>query len=139
MIKTKYKMNLKIGILFGIVGFVLALLFWYLTTGTFDWRFPTVIGVGSFSGGVLVSILRGLYKTGEERKANLVMSIIIGLLMISQIYSLVTGQIKGPTWRMISIGTIIIGSVFVGYVIISSLIKKNREETRRINDGLAHS
>jgi len=137
MMKIKYKINLKIGILFGIVGFILTLLFWYLTTGTFDWRFPAVIGFGFFSGGFLGSMLRELYKTGKERKANLVMLIIIGLLMISQVYSLATGQIRGPTWRMISTGTTIIGCVFVGYVIISSLIK--RIETRRINNRRARS
>ena len=52
--KTKYKIKLKIGILFGIVGFILTLLFWYLTTGIFDWRFPAVIGFGFFGGGFLV-------------------------------------------------------------------------------------
>jgi len=73
-------------------------------------------------------MVRGLYKTGEERKANLVMLIIIGLLIISQVYSLVTGQIRGPTWRKISTGTTIIGCVFVGYVILTlSNYLKNRK------------
>ena len=120
----KNKKSLKIGILFGIVGFILTLLSGYLATGTFDLRFPAVIGIGFFGGGFLGSQLRRLYKTGEERKANLIMVIIIGLLMISQIYSLATGQIRGPTWRIILTGTTIVGCVFVGYLIISSLIKK---------------
>jgi len=74
-------------------------LFWYLTTATFDWRFPAAIGLGFFGGGFLGSMLKGLYERGEERKANLVMLIVIGLLVISQIYSLATGQIRGPTWK----------------------------------------
>jgi hypothetical protein len=122
----KNKKNLKAGILFGIAGFILTLLLGYLATGTFDLRFPAVIGIGFFGGAFLGSLLRGLYKTGEGRKANLIMVIIIGLLMISQIYSLATGQIRGPTWRIILTGTTIVGCVFVGYVVISSLIKNKK-------------
>ena len=125
MIKTKYKVALKMGILFGVIGFVLTLLFWYLTTATFDWRFPATIGLGFFGGGFLVLMLKGLYERGEERKANLVMLIVIGLLVISQIYSLATGQIRGPTWKIISAITTATGCIFVGYVVISLLIKKN--------------
>ena len=124
--QMKNKKSLKIGILFGIVGFILTLLSGYLATGTFDLRFPAVIGIGFFGGGFLGSQLRRLYKTGEGRKANLIMVIIIGLLMISQIYSLATGQIRGPTWRIILTGTTIVGCVFVGYVVISSLIKNKK-------------
>ena len=123
----KNKKSLKIGILFGIVGFILTLLFAYLATGTFDLRFPAVIGIGFFGGGFLGSQLRRLYKTGEERKANLIMVIIIGLLMISQIYSLATGQIRGPMWRMIITTTTIIGCVIVGYFILSSLMKSGKK------------
>jgi len=115
----KNKKGFKIGILFGIVGFILTLLSGYLATGTFDWRFPAVIGIGFFCGGFLGSQLRRLYKTGEERKANLIMLIIIGLLMISQIYSLATGQIRGPMWRMIITTTTIIGCVIAGYLLYS--------------------
>jgi len=126
----KNKKNLKAGILFGIAGgiagFILTLLLGYLATGTFDLRFPAVIGIGFFGGAFLGSLLRRLYKTGEGRKANLIMAIIIGLLMISQIYSLATGQIRGPTWRMILTSTTILGCVFVGYVVISSLINNKK-------------
>jgi len=51
MIKTQYRVALKMGILFGVIGFILTLLFWYLTTATFDWRFPASIGLGFFGGG----------------------------------------------------------------------------------------
>ena len=52
----KNKKNLKIGILFGITGFILTLLFGYLITSTFDFRFPAVIGIGFFGGGFMSNI-----------------------------------------------------------------------------------
>jgi len=124
MVKTQYKVAIKMGILFGVIGFILTLLFWYLTTATFDWRFPVTIGLGFFGGSFLGSMLKGLYERGEERKANLVMLIVICLLVILQIYSLATGQIRGPTWKIISAITTATGCIFVGYVVISLLKKE---------------
>lgn len=124
----KNKKDFKIGIFAGIIGFILTILFGYLTTGTFDLRFPAVVGIGFFGGGFLGSMLRRLYKTGEERKANLIMLIIISLPLISQIYFLAKGEIRGPMWRIIITATTIFGCVFVGYLTISSLIKKDRNK-----------
>ena len=115
------------GILFGIVGFVLTLLFAYLATGTFDLRFPAVIGIGFFGGGFLGSVLKRLQQTGNQKKVNLIVFILICLMLISQIYLLATGQIRGPTWRMILTGTTIIGCVFVGYFTVSTLIKRSKK------------
>ena len=126
--KMKHKNNLKMGILFGIVGFILTFLFWYLSTGTFDLRFPAVIGIGCLGGGFLGASLKELQQTGNQKKVNLIVFIIICFVVISQIYSLATGQIRGPTWRMILTTTTTIGCVYVGYFIISSLIKKERDK-----------
>ena len=120
------KTELKYGIIFGFIGFTLTFLFWYLTTGTFDWRFPATIGVGFFGGGFFGAMLKELYKIGEEKKANLIMLIIISLLMILQIYLIATEQIRGPTWRTILTGNTIIGCIFVGYAIIL-LVTKNKK------------
>ena len=123
----KNKKDFKIGILFGIVGFILTLLFAYLATGTFDLRFPAVIGIGFFGGGFLGSVLKRLQQTGNRKTVNLIVFIMICLVLISQIYSLATGQIRGPMWRMIITTTTIIGCVFVGYFIISSLMKSGKK------------
>ena len=123
----KNKKSLKIGILFGIVGFILTLLSGYLATGTFDLRFPAVIGIGFFGGGFLGSVLKRLQQTGNQKKVNLIVFILICLMLISQIYLLATGQIRGPTWRMILTGTTIIGCVFVGYFTVSTLIKRSKK------------
>nr|QNO52137.1 hypothetical protein MDNCFBIC_00007 [Methanosarcinales archaeon ANME-1 ERB6] len=120
----KNKKDFKIGILFGIVGFILTLLFAYLATGTFDLIFPAVIGIGFFGGGFLGSVLKRLQQTGNRKTVNLIVFIMICLVLISQIYSLATGQIRGPMWRMIITTTTIIGCVIAGYFILSSLIKK---------------
>ena len=132
MVKMKNKNDLKAGILFGIAGgiagFILTLLLGYLATGTFDLRFPAVMGIGFFGGGFLGSVLKRLQQTGNQKKVNLIVFIIICFAVISQIYSLATGQIGGPTWRMILTTTTIIGCVYIGYFIISSLIKKDRDK-----------
>lgn len=128
MARMKNKKDLKIGILFGIVGFILTLLSGYLATGTFDLIFPVVIGIGFFGGGFLGSLLRRLQQTGEQKKVNLIMFVIICLLLISQISRLVKGEGMGSMWRITLTGSTIIGCVFVGYVIISSLIKKDRDK-----------
>jgi peptidoglycan/LPS O-acetylase OafA/YrhL len=123
----KNKKDFKIGILFGIVGFILTLLFAYLATGTFDWRFPAVIGIGFFGGGFLGSVLKRLQQTGNRKTVNLIVFIMICLVLISQIYSLATGQIGGPMWRMIITTTTIIGCIYIGYFIISSLMKSGKK------------
>jgi len=123
----KNKKDFKIGILFGIVGFILTILFAYLATGTFDLRFPAVIGIGFFGGGFLGSVLKRLQQTGNRKTVNLIVFIMICLVLISQIYSLATGQIRGPMWRMIITTTTIIGCVIAGYFIISSLMKSGKK------------
>ena len=65
--------NLKYGIAFGFVGFAITLVVIYLATGMLDPRFPAVIGTGFFGGGILASMMKRLYKEGEERKANLIL------------------------------------------------------------------
>ena len=122
----KNKNDLKIGILFGIVGFMLTFLSGYLATSTFDWRFPAVIGIGFFGGGFLGASLRRLQQTDNQKKVNLIVFIIICLLLISQIYSLATGQI-GPMWRRILTATTIIGCIIAGYFILSSLMKSSKK------------
>jgi len=90
--------DFKCGMLFGFVGFALTLVGWYFTTGTFDPRFPAVIGVGLFSGGFLGSLIKRLYKEGEERKANfifLVVMLIVGIPLISEYtYDILAGNWK---------------------------------------------
>ncbi|MCK4399292.1 MAG: hypothetical protein KAV25_09925 [Methanophagales archaeon] len=123
----KNKKDLKIGILFGIVGFILTLLSGYLATGTFDLGFPAVIGIGFFGGGFLGSVLKRLQQTDNRKTVNLIVFIMICLVLISQIYSLATGQIRGPMWRMIITTTTIIGCVIAGYFILSSLMKSGKK------------
>jgi uncharacterized membrane protein YfcA len=85
----KLKKDIKIGAFAGITGFFLIFVFWYLTTGYFDWRFAAVIGTGCFGGRFLGSMLRRLYKTSEERKATMIVLIVISFLIISHIPSLI--------------------------------------------------
>ena len=97
--------DFKYGMLFGFVGFALTLVGWYFTTGAFDPRFPAVIGVGLFGGGFLGSLMKRLYKEGEERKANfifLAVVLIVGIPLISEYtYDILAGNWK--IWKLISI------------------------------------
>ena len=104
----KLKKDIKIGALAGITGFFLTFIFWYLTTGYFDWRFPAVIGTGCFGGGFLGSMLRRLYKTGEERKATMIVLIVISFLIISYIPSLIEKGFGPPWWRWIFTAVLVI-------------------------------
>ena len=97
--------DFKYGMLFGIVGFILTLVGAYFATGTFDPRFPAVIGIGLFGGGFLGSLIKRLYKEGEERKANfifLAIMLIVGVPLISEYtYEILAGNWK--VWKFVSI------------------------------------
>jgi len=97
----KWLRDIKFGILFGVIGFTLTIFSMYLATGIFDWRFPAVIGTGFFGGGVLGSFMRRWYKSGEERKANLIFSFLLIFLLISNVYDLITGEIK--VWKVVNV------------------------------------
>ncbi|AGK61881.1 hypothetical protein Asulf_01915 [Archaeoglobus sulfaticallidus PM70-1] len=102
--------DIKFGILFGLVGFTLTLLTMYSATGILDWRFPAVIGTGFFGGGFLGSLMRRLYKGGEERKANLILLVCALCLIpviIENLYDVFTGNWR--TWKAISV----VGGVYL--------------------------
>ncbi len=107
--KRDFKANISFALLFGVVGFTVALLFWYLTTGRFDLAFPGVIGIGFFAGGLLGSMLRNLYLAGEQRKVNVILFTVILLLLISQ----ASGKLILGTF-------LVLACVFVGYSMLSS-------------------
>lgn len=117
----KIKKDLKMGILAGTTGFLLTFLFWYLTTGIFELRFPAVIGVGFFCGGFLGSMLSTLYKHGEERKVKLAILILICLLIILNVHYLLESGM-GPGWRWVLSISTIVGCIALGYFTMSSLI-----------------
>ena len=102
MIKS---INLKYGIAFGFVGFAITLVFVYLATGTLDLRFPAVIGAGFFGGGFFSSMMKRLYKEGEEKKANLIFLAIVLIvctpLIAKYIHDFLTGNWK--IWKFIFI------------------------------------
>ncbi len=102
MIKS---IDLKYGILFGVVGFALTLLGMYYATGTVDPRFSAVIGAGFFGGGFLGSVMRRLYREEKEREANfifLALMLIAGIPLIARYaYDILTGNWK--IWKLISI------------------------------------
>ncbi len=128
MVNMKNKKNLKAGILFGIVGgiagFILTLLLGYLATGTFDLRFPAVMGIGFFGGAFLGSVLRGLQQTGDQKKVNPIGFMLLCLVLIFITYDLMSGNMSGPNWRMYFTVILPFGWIYVGYVIISSLVRK---------------
>ena len=103
--EMEIKTDLKCGMLSGFAGFALTLISWYFATGVLDPRFPAVIGAGLFGGGFLGSLIKRLYKEGEERKANsifLAVMLIVGIpLIVEYAYDTLTGNWK--IWKLISI------------------------------------
>jgi len=97
--------DLKYGIAFGFTGFVITLAGWYYSTGMLDLRFPAVIGVGLFGGGFFGSLIKRLYKEGEERKANsifLAVILVSGIpLIVEYIHDFLIGN--WSMWKLISI------------------------------------
>ena len=53
-------------------------------------------------------MLRRLYKTGEERKATMIVLIVISFLIISYIPSLIEKGFGPPWWRWIVTGVLVI-------------------------------
>jgi hypothetical protein len=121
------KRDLKIGIFAGIIGFILTFLFWYLTSGTFDLKFPAVIGIGFFGAGVLGSVLRRLQQTGDQKKVNPIGFMLLCLVLIFITYDLMSGNMSGPNWRMYFTVILPFGWIYMGYVIISSLVRKTNK------------
>ncbi len=121
MIKS---IDLKYGILLGVVGFTLTLFGMYYATGMLDPRFPAVIGVGLFGGGFLGSLLRRLHKEGEERKASfifLTVLLIVGLPLITEhTRDILTGNWK--IWKFVSIFAFI---YLIGYAILRVMKSKD--------------
>ncbi len=116
--------DVKVGVLFGVIGFGLTSLFWYLTTNTFDWKFPAVIGAGFF-GGLLGSIMRRLHKSGEERKAFALSSIIWVPLIIIHVYEILTGNWK--TWNFLF--------VFCGVLFLTSYAMSTFKSEKKWMNG----
>ncbi len=121
----KNKKNLKIGIFAGIIGFILTFLFGYLTTGTFDLRFPAVIGIGFF-GGVYGGLkIRQMIISDEELKATLISLIAISFLIV---YCLITllGRDIGSRWTIILwVSTVGLGIIWIMY--LSRILKQKRK------------
>jgi len=90
--------DLKYGMTFGFVGFIITLVGMYYATGMLDPRFPAVIGAGFFGGGFIGSVLRGLYKGGEKRKANLILLAVILVVsvpaIVKHVYDILTGSLE---------------------------------------------
>jgi hypothetical protein len=121
----KNKKDLKIGVFAGILGSILTFLFGYLTTGTFDLRFPSVIGIGFF-GGVYGGLkIRQMIISGEELKATLISLIAISFLIV---YNLITllGRDIGSRWTVILwVSTVCLGIIWI--MSLSRILKQKRK------------
>ena len=111
MIKS---IDLKYGIAFGFVGFAITLVIIYLATGTLDLRFPAVIGAGFFGGGIIASIIRRLYKEGEERKANVIFLAVI-LVVSTPIIAKYTYDLLVGNWNIWKFIYILAGAYLISY------------------------
>lgn len=99
------QVDLKYGMIFGFVGLIITLVVIYLTTGTLDLGFAAVVVAGFFGGGFLGSVMKRLYKEGEEKKANLIflaIVLIVGTPLIAEYtHDFLTGNWK--IWKFIPI------------------------------------
>ena len=79
-----------------------------------DPRFPAVIGTGFFGGGILASMMRRLYKEGEERKANIIFLAVMLVVCIPTIakytYDVLTGD-----WKIGKMALIFASAYLIGY------------------------